>query len=173
MDLVYLKKVLVNVISQLHINQNNFIVKSIWALLIYFAGIKVYIITVFVLTFIDVITGTIAAIKRGEPFKSKILKKGLIEKFFLYVLVLIAVFVFEGLTKQIINYSAYYFVFFASFLICSYELVSILENVVSINPNLTFIKPIINLVNKMQTKSISKADKMVDELSAGNKSETK
>jgi len=44
---------------------------------------------------IDVITGIIASIKKGEPFKSRILRKGLIEKVVIYNMLMVSVFVLE------------------------------------------------------------------------------
>lgn len=162
MDFGYIKTTAANIFNQ--ISTQNFLVKSIIAIWMFFTGIHVYIYAVFLLTLIDVITGTIASIKRGEAFKSKILKKGLVEKFFLYILIMIAVFVLETVAKSVIKYTAFYFVSFAAFSISCYELISILENIISINPKLTFVTSFINLTNRLQTTATDKANKAIDDV---------
>jgi hypothetical protein len=111
-----------------------------------------------------VITGVAASIKKGESFRSKILKKGLIDKTLLYIIMLIAVFILEGLAKSVFTYTPYYFVFFAAFMISCYELISIFENILVLNPNLTFIQPLITLTNKMSSKATETAEKKIDSL---------
>jgi hypothetical protein len=90
------------------------------------------------------------------------LKKGLVEKFFLYTLILIAVMILESVAKTVLSYTAFYFVFLAAFLISTYETVSILENILTVNPNLKFIQPLVNLVTSMQKKAIDKAEAEIE-----------
>jgi hypothetical protein len=137
--------------------------KAILTAVMGLAGIKIYLVSVFGLVILDVITGVMASIKKGEAFKSKILKKGLIDKTFLYIVMLIAVFILEGLAKSVINYTPYYFVFLASFMISCYELISIGENVFVLNPDLSFLKPLISLVGKLQDQAISTAQKTISD----------
>jgi len=162
MNFAYQKTVaakLMNVL--LDLKTSNIIFKAILTAIMGLAGIKIYLVSVFLLVIIDVITGIMASIKKGESFKSKILKKGLIDKTFLYIVMLIAVFILEGIAKSVINYSHYYFVFLASFMIACYEIISIFENVLVINPSLTFIQPLINLTNKLSSKAQDTAESTI------------
>lgn len=159
MDFKYAKTNFLNVVYSF--STDNIILKTLIASCLSFLNIASYIYAVFALVVIDVITGVIASIKKGESFKSKILKKGLVEKFFLYVLMLIAVFILEKIMKNIFTYQEYYFVFLAAFLISSYEVVSIFENVLSINPKLTFIRGLIKLTNKLSDKAMEDSDDKV------------
>lgn len=159
MNLPYLKTVSGKLIdSMLNLNTSNVIFKAILTAIMGLAGIKIYLLSVFLLVILDVITGVMASLKKGESFKSKILKKGLIDKTFLYIVMLIAVFILEGLAKSVINYTPYYFVFLASFMIACYELSSIFENVYVLNPNLTFLKSFLYLVSKLSDKAVSTAE---------------
>lgn len=140
------------------------IIKTITsALWLYFAGIKLYLISIPILVLLDCITGIIASNKKGLPFTSKELKKGLLYKTALYIIMLIGTLVLESLVKSIFSYSAYFLVFFVSFLIGCYELISIFENILVIKPDLKFIQVFIKLTNKLQSKAIEKAEKIVEE----------
>lgn len=139
------------------------IIKLILAGWMMFAGIHVYFYGILALTIIDVITGVMASIKKGEPFKSKILRKGLIEKGILYNLLMISVFVLEMILKTAFEYKAFYMVMIAAMLIGTYELSSIVENLMVINPRLNFLKNILNMSNKMHEKTIEIAEKKIDE----------
>jgi hypothetical protein len=163
MNLPYLKTVSGKLIdSMLNLNTSNVIFKAILTAIMGLAGIKIYLLSVFLLVILDVITGVMASLKKGESFKSKILKKGLIDKTFLYIVMLIAVFILEGLAKSVINYTPYYFVFLASFMIACYECISIGENVFVLNPNLLFLKPMISLFGKLQDKAVSTAENTIN-----------
>lgn len=135
--------------------------------MLYFAGFKGYFHCVFILTIIDLITVKMAAMQSGEKFTPKILKKGIIEKFFLYNFILIAVMVLESVAKTVLNYDAFYFVLLAAFLISSYETVRIFENIIIINPNLKFIQPLINLTTSLQNKAVYKAEDAVVKVTDG------
>lgn len=167
MNLPYLKTVSAKLIdASLNFNTSNVIFKTILTAVMGLAGIKVYLVSVFALVIIDVITGVMASIKKGESFKSKILRKGLIDKTFLYVVMLIAVFILEGLAKSVFTYTPYYFVFIAAFMIACYELISIFENILVLNPNLTFIQPLITLTNKLSSKAQDTAESTISNTDA-------
>jgi hypothetical protein len=139
------------------------IIKLLIAFWMFFAGIHVYFYYIVGLTIIDVITGVIASIKRGEPFKSKILRKGLIEKGILYNLLMISVFFLEMILKTVISYDAFYLVLASAMMIGTYELSSIAENLIVINPRIAFLKSILKMSNKMHEKTIEIAEKKIDD----------
>lgn len=130
----------------------------------FFAGIHVYFYCILVLTTIDVVTGVAASIKKGEPFKSKILRKGLIEKGILYNVLMLSVFALEMIIKTAVEYKAFYLVLISSMMIGTYELSSIVENLILINPNLSFLKSILKMSNKIHDKTIEVAEKKIDEV---------
>lgn len=133
----------------------------IWLL---FAGIHTYIYATMALTIIDVITGITASIKKGEPFKSRILRKGLIEKVVIYNLLMVSVFVLEYIIRKAIGYDNYWLVLLTTTLIGTYELSSIFENLFVINPNLVFLKSLIKLSDKFRDKTVSIAEDKIDKL---------
>ena len=98
MNWLYLKELLKKLYNSA---TDNLITKGILAGWAYFGGIHLYIYLVFGLKVFDCVTGIIAARRKGEPFTSKILKKGLIEKAFLYVIIIVAVFFLEMQFKSI------------------------------------------------------------------------
>lgn len=163
--MTYIKTTLLKVfINAANFSSYNGIIKAtLAALWVYFAGVKLYLISIPVLVILDVITGIIASKKKGIPFTSKELKKGLLYKTALYIIMLIGTLVLESLVKSIFSYSAYFLVFFISFLIGCYELISVMENILAINPNLVFIQAFIKLTNSLQKKVIDKAEKAVEE----------
>ena len=142
----------------------NNILKAIIAGWLFFAGIHTYIYCVLALVIIDVITGIIASLKKGEEFKSRILRKGLIEKVILYNLLMISVFVLEIVIKTAFNYSAFYLVLIATVCITTYELSSIMENILVIKPELGFIRKLITLTNKLQDKTVDIAENKIDSI---------
>lgn len=83
----------------------------------------------------------------------------MVAKFLLYTLILIAVMVLESVAKTVLSYTAFYFVFLAAFLILTCETVSILENILAVNPNLKFNQSLVNLVTSKQKKAVDKAEK--------------
>ena len=139
--------------------------KFILACWLYFAGIHTYIYCILALTVIDVTTGIFASLKRGEKFKSRILRKGLVEKVLLYNLMLISIFILELIIKTGFNYSTFYLVLVATVCIATYEISSILENVLTIRPELSFINRLIKLTNKIQDKAVNIAENKVDRVS--------
>jgi len=141
---------------------SNVVYKAILTAIMGLAGIKIYLVSVFGLVIIDVITGVMASIKKGESFRSKILRHGLIDKTFMYIIMLTTVFILEQLTKSIFTYSPYYFMFIVSFMIACYETVSIFENLLVLSPNLTFIQPLITLTNSLSDKAKNTAEGTIE-----------
>ncbi len=140
------------------------VVKALAAVWFFFAGIHTYIYAVLALTIIDVITGLLAAHKRGEAITSRKLRKGLLEKFALYLVILISIFTLDVVLKSILPVESFYLSAIVTFLISTYECTSILENVLVINPNIPFIKPLVKVFNKMGDKTVDNLDKRVDDI---------
>ena len=153
----YLKYLLNNIFSF-----NNIITKSLMALWLFFAGIHTYIIAIFALLIFDVITGIYSSINKGEKFTSRLLKKGLIEKLCLYLIILVSAFSLEAIIKTIFPWESFFIVFLVTVLISTYELVSIFENIYAINPNLSFLKSLINLSNRLNRKAIDVAEGKIE-----------
>lgn len=129
---------------------------------LFFQGIHTYIYCILALVMIDVVTGIYASRNKKEAFKSRRLRRGLIEKVVIYNLLLISVFVLELVIKTGIPYETFYMVLFSTILICTYEITSILENLLCIQPNLKFIKRLIRLTKKIEDKAVDMAEEKID-----------
>ncbi|SFW53147.1 phage holin family protein [Chitinophaga sancti] len=142
----------------------NNVLKLLVAIWLFFAGIHTYIYCIIALTFMDVATGIPASMKKGELFKSRILRKGLIEKIALYLIMLIAVFILELVVKSAFKYESFYMVLVVTMCVSTYELTSILENIAVLRPELPFISRLIKLSNKIQEKTLDIAEDKVDKV---------
>ncbi len=138
------------------------IVKALIAVWFFFSGIHLFIFAIFSLTILDVVTGVTAAYKRKEPITSRKLRTGLLEKFLLYMVLLLAVFTLDIVMKHIIPIDAYYLSGLISFLISTYEVTSIMENVLTINPNMPFISSLVRVFQTMNQKTIDSMQKKID-----------
>lgn len=143
---------------------NNIFIKILIGIWLYFAGIHIYLFCIGGLVIFDVITGIAASIKSGMPFKSQYLKKGLLEKVALYLILILSAFMLGSILKSIYPYQHFFIVFFIAILISSYECVSICENILRINPSLTFINSFINLSNRITKSAVDSVDKKIDVL---------
>lgn len=159
----YIKIILKN-IWQFAIDNSNGIIKALVAIWYFFAGIHMYIYAVIALSIVDVITGVLASSKRGEKFTSKKLKKGLLVKFALYLVLILTVFVLDLITKSVFHHEDFYFSFLITFLISTYEVVSILENINTIKPDIPFMSALVSIFKKMGEKSIEKMEERVDDV---------
>ncbi|WPQ65506.1 phage holin family protein [Chitinophaga sancti] len=157
--LTIIRKIIDNTI---HASLWNNILKILIAVWLFFAGIHTYIYCIIALTILDIATGIPASMKKGVPFKSRILRKGLIEKVVLYLIMLIAVFILELVVKTAIEYDSFYMVLVVTMCISTYELTSILENIAILRPELPFISRLIKLSNKIQEKTLDIAEDRVD-----------
>lgn len=145
-------------------SHSEIILKALLAVFYFLAGIHIYIYAVLALAFIDVVTGIAASLKKGEKFTSRTLRKGLLEKTVLYMLLLVTVFVLDMITKTVFHHEAFYFSFVITFLICSYEIASIMENVQVLRPNLPFVSALVRIFGKLHKKTIQKLEKNVDDI---------
>jgi toxin secretion/phage lysis holin len=131
---------------------------------LFFGGIHLYIYSVFALTIMDVITGVMAAKKKGEPITSRKLRKGLLEKTALYLVLLLSVFVLDTLTKNLFAHAGFYFVFIVTFLISTYEITSILENLSTMHPQIPFLSGLVRIFKKMGDSTVNGLENKVDGL---------
>lgn len=168
MDIPYYKSLLSSLLNNFFASDKaNWLIKGFFFVFAYFSGIHVYFYAIVALSLIDCFTGVWSSVKQGISFKSSILRKGLIQKFLLYNLLMLSVFVIESVLKAGFDYSKYYMVMIATMLICTNELVSIFENVLKINPNLTFVTSLIKLTNQVQETTVNTAEKKIEDLSKG------
>lgn len=177
MNFTYIKYILLNLFNNLtNLFKDNLVIKLMIAVWFYFTGIHVYLYCVFFLLTFDVATGITASIKKGDKFTSRYLKKGLLEKLALYIILILAAFALESVVKTIFNWEKFFVVFFVSLLISIYEVVSICENILIINPSLVFLSSIIKLSKSLNDKAIETAQSKIDAIEfdkAGKKDEVK
>lgn len=148
-----LLKTLVNFFSR-----DGFAWKAVVAAVMYFADIHLYIIAVLCLTIIDVVTGVWAAKKRNEEITSRKLRKGLLEKTALYLILLLSSFIIGKVFQNVLHFENYYVSWILTILISVYEITSIIENSISINPNLSFLGKFKSLLNKVADKQIDNVE---------------
>lgn len=164
MNIPYYKTTLINIAETLsHLfDKDGWIVKTLIGLYFYFSGIHTYMAIIFALVCIDVVSGVIASVKKGDRFNSKKLRAGLLDKFLLYLLLMIAVFLTDMLLKTVLNLELFYLTFFVSFLIAIYECSSITENIYNIRPDIPILASLVGIFNKMQTKTITSMENKTD-----------
>ena len=138
------------------------LIKFVIAVWIFFSGIHLYLFCITGLITMDVITGILSSVKQGKNFTSEYLRKGLLEKTALYLILILSAFALEIVFKSIYPYDHYFIVFFVTVLISSYECVSIMENILIINPSLTFINPLIRLSKRISKATEKSADDKID-----------
>jgi len=145
-------------------NKNGWLIKGISAVVLFFQGIHLYLGCIAVLTMIDVLSGVYAAMKRGEKISSREFRKGLLEKTLLYMMMLISVFFLDIILKSVVHFDTFYLSGFITFLIATYELSSIMENIQSIRPDIKFISVLPGLFKKMQDKTVAKLEDKMDDI---------
>ena len=82
----------------------------------------------------------------------------------LYLILMLVSFALEAVLKTIFHRESYFVVFFVTVLIATYECISVCENILAINPNLTFLKDIISVSERMQSQAIKIAEDKIDNL---------
>ena len=105
MKLLYLKHLLSKIFLSLFDNR---IIKAILAAWLFFAGIQIYIYGIATVTVHNVLTGVYAAYRILTPIISQILKKGLLEKTFLYIFFMVNSLVMEMVLKNMFGWEHYY-----------------------------------------------------------------
>ena len=168
MDFKYYKNLVFSIFNNFFASDKaKWIVKAAFLAFAYFSSIHIYFYAIIALSVIDCITGIWASVKQGVSFKSSILRKGLVQKFLLYNLLMISVFIIEKVLKSVIIYSKFYFVMIATMMISTNELVSICENILKINPRLLFVNKVINLTNQVQDETVNTAEKKIQDVAKG------
>jgi carbon starvation protein CstA len=160
MNLSYIKYVLGNLFNTLLklLDFDGFVWKALIGIVMYFAGIHLYIVAVVVLALMDVFTGVWAAKKTGIEITSRKLRRGMLEKTGLYLILLVASFVLGKVMQDMIKIDNFYVAWLLTVLICIYELTSIIENVIKIYPTLAFLSKLKVLLNKVGDKQIDNAE---------------
>lgn len=159
MSFEYIKHLLIRTFTTI---SDNIFVKSAIGVWLYFSGIHVYFYCIGALVIFDVITGIYASIKQGRKFTSEYLRKGLLEKVALYLILLLSAFAFETVFKTMYNWEHFFAVFFVTVLVTSYEMVSICENIIAVNPKFLFLNSIINLSKKISDKTVKNVEDKID-----------
>ena len=99
------------------------------------------------------IVGIKASLKRGEPYQSKKLWRGLLQRSFLYTALVVSFIMLDVVCQHAIyNYGKYYIAAFACTLIAFYEASSIVEKLIQIFPNVPFLKRIGTTLNLLDKK---------------------
>jgi phage-related holin len=130
----------------------------LWAL---FIGIHSYIFCILALIIIDVVFGIKASLKQGKPYKTRILRKGLLEKFVLYFGVILIAFILDTVLQNGIQFSQYYVTFIGSAMISFYEASSIVEKLIIIYPEVPFLKRLARLLNVLDTEVEKKTTALI------------
>jgi phage-related holin len=163
--MAYIERLLSRIFTSI---TDNIFIKVAIGIRLYFTGIHIYLEAIGALVLFDVITGITASLKSGQKFTSQELKKGLLEKVALYLILILSAFILEMIFKSMYNWDKFFVVFFVSTLISSYEAVSICENILRINPKLTFLNSLIRLSQRVSKTAIDSADKKIDVIEGEN-----
>lgn len=147
----------------------NFLKVLLGAVVTMIGGIGGTFFSVIFLMILDVILGATTAVRSGKPFRSKIFRKGLLEKFLLYMLIFISCYIVEDIVKHSIDYQAFYFVGLTATLISFYELSSILEHLATLYPRSHIVKKLAKWLNIWQEKIDDKGKHLFDDLDNNNK----
>lgn len=162
MDLTYIKHTLTGIVNtMLQLNVGKFLMGLLTGLWLFIAGIHVYIYAIIFLTLLDVITGVWAAIHSGEQITSKKLKTGLLQKTALYLLLLVGAFMVGKVLQSVLHYEQFYIAFLLTLMISVYEMTSVIENVIKINPDLKFLQRLIGVMNVVVDKQIENVQEAI------------
>jgi len=166
MTLIYFKSIIIKMAKFAYhlFDSTGFLYKACAAVILYFAGIHSFLGVILALVLIDVATGLIAALKKGERFSSRKLRKGLLEKMLLYLCLLITVFLADGLLLKTMGLGSYYLTFCITFLISMYELASIAENLYSIRPDIPFLGGLVGIFKTMGESALNSMKKRSEEI---------
>lgn len=142
---------------------------SIWV------DISVYVGIVMFLSVYDVYTGLRRALKQGEGFSSKKMKRGLIERLLLFSSLLLVMLALDNMIRELYDYGAYYITNFVAVMIGFYEAGSIIENLIVLHPKFKFLNrlaKVLNLLEKRyEQRTIDGVDKVLEEFERKNESD--
>jgi hypothetical protein len=128
----------------------------------HFAPVQVYLISILLFVLVDVSTGIWASIKEGKSFKSKILGDGLFSKLIIYFLLMWMAIQFGLVLQSVTHTSTFYIAWILTILISAYEISSLIENVIKINPKLLFLNRFKRMITTISDKQIKQAKKKFD-----------
>lgn len=111
---------------------------------------RVYLLSIFVLVIIDMISGIAASLHRGERFSSRKLRTGLIDRIILYGTLFVITLMIDTMLKGTIDYGRDYVAIVCCMIIGFYEAGSCIENLVSRFPKYTFLKKIGGMLNLLE-----------------------
>lgn len=129
-----------------------------------FAPIYAHIVVILVAVLLDVMLGIIASLRKGEIFTSRRLKDGLINKTAIYGILLASFLMIEGVVMGMLGYTVFYAVGAISTMILFYELISIIEKLIVIDPRTKVLYRILKFVKKTDKKLDDVIDKKLDEI---------
>jgi toxin secretion/phage lysis holin len=165
MNFDYIEHILSGLSRTLLDIQTNWLLKGILAVVTaivgYYAGIHIYLVAIGALVLADVITGVWASFVSGEKFSSKKLSKGLIQKTAIYLIIMAASFEIGRVMQTVIPHETMWLTFVLTALILLYELTSIIENIVVINPDFYFLRRFSNMFEKVVEKQIGNAEQVL------------
>lgn len=113
---------------------------------------RIYLCALLVLVIMDMITGIMASLHRGEKFNSRKLRTGLLERIILYGFLFIITLMLDTILRGTINYGKYYIAILCCTIIAFYEAGSCIENLVSRFPKYPFLKRLGGKLNLLQDK---------------------
>lgn len=170
-DYSYAKYILLglfNTFSRITHDVKAFLVGAVTAIGVYYAGIQIYLVAIGALVVADVITGIWASFKQGERFSSKKLGRGLIQKTVIYLIIMATSFEIGKVIQSAIGNETYWLTWILTLLILLYELSSVVENIVIINPDMVFLKRFSGLFEKVVNKQMDNVEEKL-----GNTEEAK
>ncbi|RZJ98123.1 MAG: hypothetical protein EOO46_25195 [Flavobacterium sp.] len=138
--------------------------KLIIAVAVFYAPVQLYAISIFMLIIMDVILGIWASRIKGEPFKSRTLRKGLIEKIALYGMLFTGCIIMGKILQSVFHYKTFFIAWVFTILIAVYELSSIVENIIIIKPELAFLNKLVSLLKKVEQKQLDSVEKKISDL---------
>lgn len=155
---------LVGTLSRLTHDVKAFIVGLVTAVGAYYAGIQLYLFAIGALVVADVVTGIWASFKQGEKFSSKKLGRGLIQKTVIYLIIMAASFEIGKVIQSAIGNETYWLTWILTLLILVYELTSVIENIVIINPQFYFLKRFSGLFEKVVNNQMDSVEERLGKL---------
>lgn len=116
-------------------------------------GMYPFALSISVLVMLDMFFGVKASLRRGEPFKSKKLWRGLLQRAFLYTALIVTFIMLDTLLQGVYDYGKFYVSIIVCTLIGFYEAGSILEKLVYLYPGYPFLKKIGNTLNLLEKQN--------------------
>lgn len=137
------------VTSELMVNLGKLALGFLYSVII---GMYPYVLSITLLVVFDMIFGIKASMKRGEQFSTKKLKRGLLQRIFLYTSLIVCFLMLDVVLHATYDYGKFYIAAIICTLISFYEVSSIMENLIEVYPNFPFLKKIGNVFNLLEKK---------------------